>query len=82
MTNYHAVLGHFQPPKSEFLTASLNWIANLLQDARQRLITRHTRNVLTSLDRQTLEDIGVPHEHMSTRAGELERYPEIIRPRR
>ena len=82
MTNYHATLGRFQLSKASLLILGLDWLSDLWQDAKHRLIERHTRNVLTALDRRTLEDIGVPHEDASPRAGVLNRYHEIIRPRR
>ncbi len=37
-----------------------------------------TRRILSTLDRATLEDIGVPHHDTSPRAGALERYPRVI----
>ena len=79
MTNYHATLGRLQPSAVNPLVAAQTWVSNLLASASHWLIERHTRKVLEGLDRITLEDIGVPHEDPSPRAGELKRYPDIIR---
>ena len=79
MTNYHATLDRFQPFMVNSLAASQTWVSNLLKSSSRWLIERHTRKVLEGLDRITLEDIGVPHEDPSPRAGELKRYPDIIR---
>ena len=79
MTNYHATLDRFQPFMVNSLAASQTWVSNLLKSSSRWLIEWHTRKVLEGLDRSTLEDIGVPHEDQSLRAGELKRYPSIIR---
>ena len=82
MTNYHATLGRLQPSAVNPLVAAQTWVSNLLAPASHWLIERHTRKVLEGLDRGMLEDIGVPHEDTSPRAGVLNRYHEIISPRR
>ena len=79
MTNYHATLDRFQPSAASPLVAAQTWVSNLLASASHWLIERHTRKVLEGLDRSTLEDIGVPHEDPSLRAGELTRYPHMVR---
>ena len=82
MTSYHATLGRLQPSAVNPLVAAQTWVSNLLAPASHWLIKRHTRKVLEGLDRGMLEDIGVPHEDTSPRAGVLNRYHEIISPRR
>ena len=81
MTNYHAKLDRFQPSALNPLTTFQAWLADCKASTLHWLIERHTRKVLEGLDRGMLEDIGVPHENPSPCAGELNRYPEIIRPR-
>lgn len=57
-------------------------VTGCAQKLRDRVVAslqrRLTERVLARLDASTLEDIGVPHEHVSPSAGPLERYPTVI----
>ncbi len=43
-----------------------------------RLDARRTHRILSSLDPEVLEDIGVPHTNVRPSAGLLERHPHVI----
>lgn len=46
---------------------------------RDFLARKKLNRLFASLDPSTLEDIGVPHDPVSLRAGPLDRYPDLIR---
>ena len=78
MNNYVAIQGQLQsilglPLKSEWSRLK-NWLAVYRQFLARKALERQ----FASLDRSTLEDIGVPHDHVSLRAGPLDRYPYLI----
>jgi hypothetical protein len=56
-------------------------IQGLAHSFLRKLADIRTHQALQSLPPEVLEDIGVPHVGVSRRAGKLERYPFVIKPR-
>ena len=78
MNTYVAIRSDFQSVSKSPLEQAWSrlriWLAAYLKgNARRR-----TETILAGLDRSVLEDIGVPHDHVSLRAGTLDRYPRMI----
>ena len=71
---------HYRPVSSTFLNELVRSALRLRQEVVQRISKWRTERALSRLDSSILEDIGVPHENVSLRAGSLERYPVVIRP--
>ena len=71
---------HYRPVSSTFLTELVRSTLLLRQEVVLLISKWRTERALSRLDPSILEDIGVPHVNVSTRAGPLERYPTVIRP--
>jgi uncharacterized protein YjiS (DUF1127 family) len=70
---------HYSPVFPSLLKRLDRSALNLRREVASRVSKWRTERVLSRLDRSILEDIGVPHDHVSPSAGPLERFPTVIR---
>jgi len=78
MTSYVAIQSHQQSTDASYLQDALYHVKAWLAVYRVGRARRRTEKLFARLDRSILEDIGIPHDHVSLRAGALNRYPHVI----
>lgn len=78
MNTYAATRSNFQSVPESSLKQGWSRLRIWLADYLEAKTRRQTETILAGLDRSVLEDIGVPHDHVSLRAGILDRYPRMI----
>lgn len=82
MTMYHPATADVRTSELLAFSRARDALSGLVLRFDRWLAARHTRRVLERQDRAVLADIGVQHCDMDPRTGELNRYCQVIRPRR